>query len=165
MKGKKTKFWFKIGIAIFIVIVLAITFSGGTSNNNAERLNSISTKFNPLDSHSIETMRFTDPQIKNLNCYVSSAKTGGFFGAIGVAEDASDMSISCVLSGDKANYNGNLNGNEVVYKESRSVTFKTLKVVRNYDEETNTVYYVAYSDKILDGDNNNATSAVWLGNK
>lgn len=163
-KSKKSKFifWFKLIVILVIVVFLWFLF-GRSSVGESERMNSINTKFNPLNSHSIETIRFIDPQISNLVCYISSAKMGGIKGAVGVAEDVSDMSLSCVIKGNKANINGDLNGSEVVYKESRNITFKTLKVVRNFDEQNNIIYYVAYSDKVLDGDSTNATSAVWLG--
>ncbi len=169
MKKEKTTstkflFWFKIFGIVMVLIILWFLF-GKSSVGESEKMNSINTKFNPLNSHSIETIRFTDPQIENLLCYISSAKMGGIKGAVGVAEDVSDMSLSCVLKGSQAKINGSLNGSEVVYKESRNITFKTLKVVRNFDSQNNIVYYVAYTDKILDGDSTNATSSVWLGNE
>lgn len=165
-KSKKSKFlfWFKIFVILIVVVFLWFLF-GKSSVGESEKMNSINTKFNPLNSHSIETIRFTDPQINNLVCYISSAKMGGIKGAVGVAEDVSDMSLSCVIRGEKANIVGDINGSEIVYKESRNITFKTLKVIRNFDPQNNVVYYVSYSDKVLDGDSTNATSAVWLGNK
>ena len=163
-KVKSSKFflWVKI-IGILAIIMLLWFIFGKSSVGESEKVNSINTKFNPLNSHSIETIRFNDPEINNLVCYISSAKMGGIKGAVGVAEDVSDMSISCVLKGNKPDITGDLSGNKIVYKESRNITFKTLKVVRNFDAQNNVVYYVSYSDKILDGDSTNATSAVWLG--
>lgn len=162
---KRFFFWGKIVAVIILIAVLWFLFSGSGSGDS-QKLNSINTKFNPLNSHSIETIRFTDPQISNVICYISSAKMGGIKGAIGVAEDISDMSLSCVMKGDKAIINEKLKEGEViVYKESRNITFKTLKVIRNFDTQNNIAYYIAYSDKILDGDSTNATSAVWLGDE
>ena len=151
-------------LAIFIIFVYFVFFN--RPDDNSERLNTINTKFNPISSHNIETVRFQDPKIPNVLCYLSSAKTGGVKGAFGVAEDLSDMSLSCVMKGSKADITGNINSSDdLVYEESRSFAFKKLRVVRNYDADNNVVYYVAYSTKVLDGDSNNATSSLWLGNK
>lgn len=161
---QKIKFWGKILLVLFIIGALWFFF-GGSSISESEKVNSINTKFNPINSHSIETIKFTDPEISNLVCFISSAKTGGIKGSIGLAEDLSDMSLSCVLKGNKAIIVDNklTEDSLKVYKESRNITFKKLQVIRNYDKKNNIVYYIAYSDKVLDGDSSNATSAVWLG--
>lgn len=162
----KIKFWGKI-IMVFILIFLAWFLFGNSNIGNSEKVNSINTKFNPINSHSIETDKFIDPEISNAVCFLTRAKTGGIKGSVGLAEDLSDMSLACTLMGDKAEIKNNkfTKGSLVAYKESRNVTFKKLQVIRNYDEKTNTVYYVAYSDKILDGDSANATAVLWLGQK
>lgn len=164
--GYKIKLWSKI-IFIFIILFSLWYFFGSSGNSNSEKVNSINTKFNPINSHSIETIKFNDPEISNLFCFISSAKTGGIKGSVGLAEDLSDMSLSCVLKGNSEQLAEGINkiseGNLTVYSESRNITFKKLKVIRNYDKNNHIVYYVAYSDKVLDGDSQNATSAVWLG--
>lgn len=163
---EKIKFWLKVIAVLFVVVICWFIF-GNSNIGNSEKVNSINTKFNPINSHSIETIKFNDPDITNLYCFVSSAKTGGIKGSVGLAEDLSDMSLSCTLTGKTANVktDSKINKSSIVYKESRNITFKKLQVIRNYDKESNIVYYVAYSDKILDGDSANATSAVWLGDQ
>ena len=44
---------------------------------------------------------------------------------------------------------------EEVFSEARSLLFKTLKVRRVYDEESNTIVYVSYSDKLLKDQDDN----------
>jgi catabolite regulation protein CreA len=39
-------------------------------------------------------------------------------------------------------------GGEEVFEESRSLLFKTLRVQRVYDKETNTVVYVSFSTRL-----------------
>lgn len=55
--------------------------------------------------------------------------------------------------------NGKAQG-EVVFKKRTSLIFKSLQVVRFYDEKRNTLAYLAYSDKVVDGSPKNAISAV-----
>ena len=38
---------------------------------------------------------FDDPDVKNVTCYISRAKTGGIKGGSGPAEDTADAAISC----------------------------------------------------------------------
>lgn len=65
---------------------------------------------------------FDDPDVKNVTCYVSRAKTGGIKGGLGLAEDTSDAAISCQQVGpielsDRIK-NGKAQG-EVVFKNAR----------------------------------------------
>ncbi len=48
----------------------------------------------------------------------------------------------------------------MVFKKRTSLIFKSLQVVRFYDEKRNTLAYLAYSDKVVDGSPKNAISAV-----
>ena len=38
---------------------------------------------------------YDDPDVEGITCYVSRARTGGIKGSLGVAEDKSEVSISC----------------------------------------------------------------------
>ncbi|MGS9054405.1 CreA family protein, partial [Salmonella enterica subsp. enterica serovar Infantis] len=49
---------------------------------------------------------------------------------------------------------------EVVFKKRTSLIFKSLQVVRFYEEKRNTLAYLAYSDKVVDGSPKNAIRAV-----
>jgi CreA protein len=48
----------------------------------------------------------------------------------------------------------------VVFQKRTSLVFKKLQVVRFYDAKRNTLAYLAYSDKVVDGSPKNALSAV-----
>src|ERR1700729_4267068 len=76
---------------------------------------------------------FNDPKVPGVACYISRAQTGGVKGAIGVAEDPSEFSISCRQVG-AINLDDKLKDGEKVFEESRSFWFKTLQVVRFYDK-------------------------------
>ena len=113
--------------------------------------------------HKIVVEAFDDPDIKNVTCYISRAKTGGIKGGLGLAEDTSDAAISCQQVGpielsDKIKQ-GQDKGT-VVFQKRTSLVFKKLQVVRFYDEKRNALIYLSYSDKVVDGSPKNALSAV-----
>lgn len=130
----------------------------------AEQVGSVDTVFKLLGpDHKIVIDAFDDPDIKNITCYISRAKTGGIKGGLGLAEDTSDAAISCQQVGpieltDKIK-NGKSDG-DVVFRQRTSFIFKKLQVVRFYDAKRNTLIYLSYSDKIIDGSPKNALSAV-----
>ncbi|HKS33457.1 MAG TPA: protein CreA [Enterobacteriaceae bacterium] len=130
----------------------------------AEEIGSVDTVFKMFGpDHKIVVEAFDDPDVKNVTCYISRAKTGGIKGGLGLAEDTSDAAISCQQVGpveltDKIK-NGKAQG-QVVFQKRTSLVFKKLQVVRFYDARRNALAYLAYSDKVVDGSPKNALSAV-----
>lgn len=130
----------------------------------AEQVGSVDTVFKLLGpDHKIVVEAFDDPDVKNVTCYISRAKTGGIKGGLGLAEDTADASISCQQVGpielsDKIK-NGKAEG-DVVFQKRTSLVFKKLQVVRFYDAKRNSLIYLSYSDKVIDGSPKNALSAV-----
>ena len=47
-----------------------------------------------------------------------------------------------------------------MFRESRSWLFKKLQVVRFYDRPNNTLIYLSYSDKLVEGSPKNSISTV-----
>lgn len=131
---------------------------------HAEQIGSVDTVFKMFGpDHKIVVEAFDDPDVKNVTCYISRAKTGGIKGGLGLAEDTSDAAISCQQVGaieltDKIK-KGKSEG-EVVFQKRTSLVFKKLQVVRFYDAKRNTLAYLAYSDKVVEGSPKNAISAV-----
>lgn len=127
----------------------------------AEEIGCVSTTFRMLgmanDKICVSSIR--DPKVDGVVCHVSRAKTGGVSGAVGLAEDTSDASIACRQIGP-ITIKGNLKDGEDVFAESRSWLFKKLQVVRFYDKPNNTLVYLSYSDKLIDGSPKNAISTV-----
>ena len=130
----------------------------------AEQVGSVDTVFKLLGpDHKIGVEAFDDPDVKNVTCYISRAKTGGIKGGLGLAEDTADAAISCQQVGpielsDKIK-NGKAEG-DVVFQKRTSLVFKKLQVVRFYDAKRNSLIYLSYSDKVIDGSPKNALSAV-----
>ena len=102
---------------------------------------------------------YDDPKVAGVTCYVSRAKTGGVSGAIGVAEDKAEASIACRQVGTIAIAQP-LKQQEEVFNERLSIVFKRLRVVRMVDAKRNTLVYLTYSDKLVDGSPRNAITAV-----
>jgi CreA protein len=120
--------------------------------------------FSPNDK--VCVMAFNDPDIAGVTCHISQAKTGGWKGAVGVAEDPSRFSIACHQFGP-VTLPPNLDREKSVFSESTSLIFKNTKVVRMFDAKRNTLVYVAISKRVLEGSPMNAISAVpiipWSG--
>lgn len=126
----------------------------------AEEIGSVDTKFNLIGpDHKIVVDAFDDPKVDGVTCHVSRARTGGVKGALGLAEDTSDASIACRQVGP-IRFNGKLKDGERVFQERRSLLFKTLQVVRFYDGKRNTLVYLSYSDKLIEGSPKNSISTV-----
>ena len=125
-----------------------------------EEIGSVDTKFNFLGpDHKIVIEAFDDPKIDGVTCHLSRSKKGGLKGMIGVAEDSSDASIACRQVGP-VHVKEELAEGEDVFTESRSLIFKKLQVVRFFDKKRNTLIYLVYSDKMIEGSPKNAISTV-----
>jgi CreA protein len=156
----------RIGLIPALLALILLPLAAG-----AEVIGSVSTKFKlmgPNDKIVVEV--FQDPDIPGIACYLSRAKTGGISGAVGVAEDTSDASLACrqvgpvTLPDDIAN--GKRDGDDV-FKKRTSLLTKTMQVVRFYDAPRNTLVYLSYSDRIIEGSPKNSISVVviqpWQG--
>ena len=130
----------------------------------AEQVGEVSTEFKLLGAnHKIVIEAFDDPDIPGATCYVSRAKTGGIKGSLGLAEDTADASIACRQTGPIAlpkDVSSGKRDGERVFRKSTSILFKTLQVVRFYDQKRNVLVYLSYSDKLIDGSPKNSISAI-----
>lgn len=134
----------------------------------AEEIGSVDTTFKLLGAnHKIVIEAFNDPKIDGISCHISRAKTGGITGTLGIAEDTSDASIACRQTGVVTlpkDIESKKNDGERVFKESTSFLFKHIQVVRFYDPKRNTLVYLTYSDKLIDGSPKNSISTVQITN-
>ena len=149
-------------IAIVLIVFFGVVWflSCGSSNHKSHDIGSVNTSFKMLGSdHVVNVDNFQDPDIANIICSISRAKTGGIKGSLGVAEDTTDFDISCAQIGP-IDISVVPKEKKEVFNESRSITFKRLRVVRMFDEKFNTFTYLAYSDKLVDGSPQNAISIV-----
>ena len=130
------------------------------SASYAEEVGSVDTEFKWLGpDHKIVVEAFDDPKIEGITCYLSRSKKGGLKGMVGMAEETSDASLAC-RQGGPIRLVGELKEGEMVFSESRSMIFKTLQVVRFFDQKRQTYVYLAYSDRVIEGSPQNALSTV-----
>lgn len=126
----------------------------------AEPVGSVDTVFKLIGpDHKIVVDAYDDPKVAGITCYVSRAKTGGIKGAIGIAEDLAEASIACRQTGP-ITFPRALPLQEEVLNESLSILFKKLRVVRMVDRKRNTLVYLTYSDRVIEGSPNNSVTAV-----
>jgi CreA protein len=153
-----------LGKTILFIVIFITAITACIAVAQAEELGSVRTKFKVLGTNdTIVIEAFDDPDISGATCYLSRAKKGGISGSLGLAEDTSDASISCRQTGPivlpTEVGSGDADG-EKVFRKSTSLLFKTLQVVRFYDKKRNTLVYLTYSNKIIDGSPKNSVSTI-----
>ena len=126
----------------------------------AESIGSVDTVFKFIGpDHKIVVDAHDDPKVKGVTCYVSRAVTGGIKGAVGLAEDKAEASISCRQIGP-ISFDKPLPAQEEMFSERISLVFKKLRVVRMVDKPRNTLVYLTYSDRVIEGSPKNSVTAV-----
>ncbi|MFN6995810.1 MAG: CreA family protein [Aquincola tertiaricarbonis] len=109
--------------------------------------------------HKIVVDAYDDPGVAGVTCYVSRAKTGGVKGALGLAEDKAEASIACRQTGP-ISFPKPLPMQQEMFSERISLIFKRLRVVRMVDKSRNTLVYLTYSDRVIEGSPQNSLTAV-----
>jgi CreA protein len=126
----------------------------------AEQIGEVDTVFKWLGpDDKIIVDAYDDPKVDGVTCYVSRAKTGGMKGAVGVAEDKSEASIACRQIGPIV-FRKPLRLQEDMFSERISLVFKKLRVVRMVDRARNTLVYLTYSERVIEGSPQNSITAV-----
>jgi CreA protein len=126
----------------------------------AENIGDVSTTFRLMGANDkIAVDVFDDPSVNGVSCYLSHAKTGGIKGSLGIAENTSDASVACRQVG-VISFNGTLPREEEVFSERSSLLFKHVRVVRMTDKKRNTLVYLVYSDRVIEGSPKNSVTAV-----
>ncbi len=113
-----------------------------------------------LTTKDIKIDSLVDPVVTGVTCHISSIEADLDFA------DPSDMGIACRQTGPitaamLAGIDKSKSG-EVVFKKSKSILFKSLKIRRIYDAGNQTLLYVAYSTKEIKGSYKHSLSTVPL---
>ena len=147
----------KMTFTLAATFALALTACGLASS---EEIGAVDTVFKLIGpDHKIVVDAYDDPKVKGVTCYVSRAKTGGIKGALGLAEDKSEASIACRQTGP-ISFAKPIDKQEEMYSERTSLIFKKLRVVRMVDAKRNTLVYLTYSDRLIEGSPQNSVTAV-----
>jgi CreA protein len=100
-----------------------------------------------------------DPDVEGVACHYTVPEKGGVKGALGVAEQVSDISLSCRQIGP-VKFKEKLEQGALVFSERRSLIFKKMQIVRGCDAKRNVLVYLVYSDRVIEGSPKNSTSSV-----
>ncbi|WP_149983138.1 CreA family protein [Pseudoalteromonas rhizosphaerae] len=142
-------------IMIGVLTGLLITLAGCSDDVASVSLGLFTTKDIKVNSQQ-------DPLVKGITCHISHIEANLDFA------DPSDMSIACRQTGpitaDQLQAIDRSKSGEVVFKSSKSILFKSLKVRRIYDAQTRTLLYLSYSTKESTGSHHHALSTVPLYN-
>jgi CreA protein len=107
----------------------------------------------------LATYGIDDPAVDGVACHYTVPEKGGLAGAFGVAEQVSDVSLSCRQYGP-IKFKEKFDQGDVVYRERRSLIFKKMQIVRGCDVKRNVLVYMVYTDKLIEGSPKNSTSTV-----
>lgn len=121
---------------------------GGSGRKEVAEIN------NDWTGNEVKIEAFEDSKIQGVVCHMAHfdrgvldrLTKGDWF------ENPSNGSISCGVTGPITVGKINMGkGGEGVFKQKQSLIFKTLAVRRVYDSENDTLIYLVYSKKIVDG--------------
>jgi CreA protein len=107
----------------------------------------------------LATYAIDDPEVEGVTCHFTVPEKGGIAGSLGLAEQLSDISLACRQVGP-VKFKSKMDQGDVVYRQSRSLFFKRMQVVRGCDAKRNVLVYMSYSDKLIEGSPKNSTSSV-----
>ncbi|MFH5926241.1 CreA family protein [Roseomonas xinghualingensis] len=148
--------------ALLAAIALAGPASAADETAQIGYVNTALTNLGLTRSHRVVVERFDDPDVRNVSCYISQARTGGLSGMVGVAEDPARFALSCAATGPVEILPEAKRGErgEVVHESSTSLFFKETRVHRFIDEQRNAVIYLAWSTRLVEGSPFSAVAAV-----
>jgi CreA protein len=107
----------------------------------------------------LATYAIDDPEVEGVACHFTVPERGGVKGWLGIAEEVSDISLSCRQVGP-IHFKNKFAQGEEMYRRRRSILFKKMQIVRGCDAKRNVLVYVVYSDKLIEGSPKNSTSSV-----
>ena len=147
-------------LAATAAVALAALTGAAAHAASGEKIGTVDTAFQWIGrDHDIIVEAYDDPGVQGVTCYVSRARVGGIKGTLGLAEDRAEASIACRQVGP-ISFPEPLKKQEEVFSERMSILFKRLRIVRMVDPARNTLVYLTYSDKLIDGSPQNGVTAV-----
>ena len=147
----------RIGMAAGLLLCLA---GGAAQADGPDLIFRESTKFRLMTPNDkLATYAIDDPLVGGVACYYTVPERGGITGALGLAEQTSDVSLACRQYG-AITFKDKFAQGDTAFVESRSLFFKHLQIVRGCDAKRNVLVYMVYTDKLIEGSPKNSTSTV-----
>lgn len=111
----------------------------------------------------IKVIRVEDPDNPFVSIFFTTIDSGKFF----AMADPSNTAIAARLTGDIPIKDGkrviNTSTNKDIAHISKSIGSKVMKIARFYDKDKDTLTYLVYTTKLLDGSLKHSLSVVPLG--
>jgi CreA protein len=147
-------------VRFIAVLLLILATAAPAAAEDADLIFKKSTTFKLLTPNDkLATYGIDDPVVAGVACHFTVPERGGVAGALGIAEEVSDISLACRQIGP-ISFKEKFSQGDVVFSERRSIFFKKMQIVRGCDVKRNVLVYVVYSDKLVDGSPKNSTSTV-----
>jgi CreA protein len=145
--------------AVFLVALVSLSLAHADSQD-PDLIFRKSTTFKLLTPNDkLAVYGIDDPIVEGIACHYTIPEKGGLSGALGLAEQTSDISLACRQYGP-IKFKEKFSQGDVVFSESRSIFFKKMQIVRGCDTKRNILVYMTYSDKLVEGSPKNSTSSV-----
>jgi len=147
-------------IGLIAAIVLLPPAGLGRAADEPDLIFRRSTVFNLLSPNDkLGTYGLDDPSVEGVACHFTVPEKGGWVGWLGLAEQVSDISLSCRQIGP-IRFKQKFEQGEDVFRQRRSLFFKKMQIVRGCDPKRNTLVYMVFSDRLIEGSPQNSTSSV-----
>jgi CreA protein len=148
--------------AIAAGLIAASVLAGSVAAQDADVIFKKSTVWRALTpDDKLVVYGLDDPVVEGVACHYTTPEKGGVSGTLGLAEEVSDISLSCRQVGP-VRFKQKFEQGAVVFSERRSLIFKRMRIVRGCDAKRNTLVYLVYSDRPIEGSPKNSTSTVPL---
>lgn len=131
------------------------------------KLHSVVTEVKLVGSDStLDMYAIDDPKVDGVTCWYTQPKKGGMsndiMGSVGLNTEISDISLACRQTGP-ISFADSFESGEQMFTEDRGGFFlssKEMRIIRVCDPRANTLLYMVYSTKLIDGSPKNSTSTV-----
>jgi CreA protein len=139
-------------------LVLALAMSTVLLGCSDNEVGDVSLGMFTLKDIKLNTM--IDPLVPGVTCHIASVEANLSL------SDPSDSSISCrqtaEITAEMLEQIEKSKSGEIVFKKSKSIFFKTMKVRRIYDAKNQTLMYLSYATKETSGSFKHSLSTVPL---
>jgi CreA protein len=149
-----------IRLPLLLIALLTLAGSAALAADEPDLIFRRSTVFkwvSPNDK--LATYGIDDPEVEGVACHFTVPERGGIKGWLGLAEQVSDISLSCSQVGP-IRFKEKMGQGDDMFRQRRSLFFKKMQIVRGCDAKRNVLVYMVYSDKLIEGSPKNSTSSV-----
>lgn len=147
-------------VAVIALALAAFAPSLASASDDPDLIFKRSTVWHFLTpDHKLAVYAIDDPVVDGVACHFTLPEKGGVEGMFGLAEETSDISLACRQVGP-ISFKEKFEQGSDMYRQSRSLFFKKMQIVRGCDAKRNVLVYLVYSDKLIEGSPKNSTSTV-----